>query len=270
MDDTRREAEDSPAVVRRRTDAVLSPSALLQQVLHAPMQPPWKRVRLEPDSFADHRQRPVSAGVSVAELYHHNSKLFPAMLPGLTALSTDVAEFRRTVVHERATGRTPTTVHEGLDEHWHALLRTMPAAVGVDAFYAVELRVAAGDLLTVFEPVSGDLRPVKRLTPADRVALHRAVRLMTPAVPVHGGPLLAALGLFSWNDILLGPRGYRRTVLETGRVAQEILRRADDAGLAVTPRYEFTDRDVDTVLEADGVEEGTLMVFELGGGGDVG
>src|SRR2546422_7532087 len=73
------------------------------------------------------------------------------------------------------------------------------------------------------------------------------------------------LGSFARNDVLLGPRGYRRTLLETGRLVQEIVHQAKRLGLTVRPLYEFTDRDVDTVMEADGIEQSTLMAFEFGG-----
>jgi hypothetical protein len=229
---------------------------LLGDLRHAPIDPPWKRVRLERDSFQDYRQRSVSANLSVAELYHENSKWFPQMHYELVGLRTDLPELRRRVIQERAASE-----GSGVVCGWNGVLTAVRDAS--DLFYAVELRVAAEDVLTVFEPISDTLQPVKRLSAGDWTVLRAASELAD-----DGGPLGFLLGRFVWNDVLFGPRGYRRTLLEAGRLAQEIARRAEQLGMAFSPACEFTDRDVDLVMEADGIDEGTLMLFALGGRGD--
>jgi len=229
---------------------------LLGDLRHAPVDPPWKRVRLERDSFMDYRQRSVSANLSVAELYHENSKCFPQMHHELVGFRTQLAEFRRRVVHERAASDA-----SGVDCDWNGVLTAVRDAS--DLFYAVELRVAAEDVLAVFEPVSDTLQAMKRLSAADWARLRAA-----SDVADDGGPLGFLLGRFVLNDVLFGSRGYRRTLLEAGRLAQEIAHQAERRGLAFLPAYEFTDRDVDAVMEADGIEEGTVMMFALGGRGD--
>ncbi len=52
-------------------------------------------------------------------------------------------------------------------------------------------------------------------------------------------------------------------------MTQEVLRQARRLDLAARPLYEFIDRDLDAVLEVDGIEEGTLIAIELGGSADV-
>jgi hypothetical protein len=257
--------------MRRRTNVDVTASALLEEVRHGAVQPPWKRVRLERRSFEDYRHRSTSATTSIAEVYHENSKLFPAILPELAAMNTNAHEFRLRVVHDRAAEESPGLREPELDASWAALFRSVRDAIAVELFYAVELRVAADGLLAILEPVSGRLDVIKRLSASDRQALNAALSLLNEGDSrATGDPVLFVLGRFAWNEVLLGPRGYRRTLLEAGRLGQEIVRQAEALDLYVRPVSEFTDRDVDDVMEADGVEEGTLIVFATGGAGDVG
>src|SRR5262245_48077365 len=90
-----------PHLTRARTSSI-APGALVERLRHGPVDPPFKRLRLEHDSFEDHRQRSASGAGSVAETYHENSKLHPALLHGLTAASIEADEFRRLVLAARA------------------------------------------------------------------------------------------------------------------------------------------------------------------------
>ena len=78
-----------------------------------------------------------------------------------------------------------------------------------------------------------------------------------------GWLLLAAS--FARNDVLFGPRGYRRTLMETGRLAEKFAQEAAQRNLTARPIYEFVDRDVDRVIYADGVELGALIAFDMEG-----
>ena len=48
-----------------------------------------------------------------------------------------------------------------------------------------------------------------------------------------------------------------------------LLAEARRLGLAAVPIFEFTDRDADAVMEADGIEEGTLVALAIGEADDV-
>ncbi len=258
--------------MKRRTDLPITPRKLIAQLLHAPLDAPWKTVRQERNSLLDYRQRLTSSNLSVAELYHENSKLFPQMLPELTVVRLPADEFRREVIGRRsavvrANGASPLC----LDPGWRDLISGVREVTALELFYAIELRILDGQLLALHEPASDTLQVIKQLSASDQGQLRRALRLTsTPEEPPHSGPLLFILGRFACNDVLFGPRGYRRTLLEAGQVAQELLHQARQRRLTVRPLYEFIDRDVDAVLEADGIEEGTVAVFELRGVGHVG
>jgi hypothetical protein len=72
------------------------------------------------------------------------------------------------------------------------------------------------------------------------------------------------IGNFARNDLLFGARGYRRTLIEAGRVTEKIRELAVALKLGPRLRLEFADRVADEILECDGVEERILAVVELG------
>ena len=48
-------------------------------------------------------------------------------------------------------------------------------------------------------------------------------------------------------------------------MAEAVVANADRSGISRRVIYEFIDRELDSVMEADGVEQGTLIVIELDG-----
>ncbi len=258
-------------MIKRRTETPLSPQQLFNQVLTSSLYWPGRTIRLERSSLLDYRQRSMSAHVSVAEFYHENSKLFPQMLPELTISYTQADELRREFLQRRAAVvRSSGIPSLQLDQCWQQLLTGVSGTSELTLFYAVELRFVVNDLLAAYEPLSDTLQVVKQFSASDLDLLRHALQLMnTSEVSLEGKPLLLVLGSFARNDVLFGPRGYRRTLLEAGRLAQEIVHQAEQLGLAMWPLYEFIDYDVDAAMEADGIEQSTIMAFVLGGSVDV-
>lgn len=254
-------------MMKRRTDTLLSPQALFDECTYQPMQWPWKTVRLERNSLIDYRQRSMSAHISVAELYHENTKLFPQMLPELTVSLVRSDEVRLEFLRRRAArfgGDDSAAL--GIKLQLRELLTAISKSTEPELFYAIEVLVVEEEMLLSQEPLSDALQLVKRLSAADLDMLRRALHLMDePEAPPEKGPLVIILGCFARNEILFAARGYRRTLLEGGRVAQQILEQAKRFNLALSPFYDFHDRDVDSVLGADGTEVASLLVFELKG-----
>lgn len=251
--------------IERRTETKLTPQKLFDEVLYSRLHWPGKTVRLERSSLDEYCQRAASASISIAELYHENSKLYRQMLPEITAMRLNPSEIRSEFLHRRSAASNAahaSTLH--LLQCWLELLSLIATHTDPELFYAVELRIVAGDRLAVHEPLSNTLQLIKQLSVNDLQALQDAVRLMpAPEDALHNGPLLFLLGNFARNDLLFGPRGYRRTLLEAGRISEAVISHAMQLGLKIKPRHEFTDRDLDNILEADGIEEGVLIVFEL-------
>jgi hypothetical protein len=138
-------------------------------------------------------------------------------------------------------------------------------AVDRDVWYAVELRAVFNGLLGDYDPLSETFRIVKELT-ADELGRLRAGLNSVERVAVedpHDCLLLLVIGSFARNEVLFGIRGYRRTLIEAGRLIESILEQANEAGLAGKVSYDFMDREVDSVMEADGTEQGTLAAINM-------
>ncbi len=73
----------------RRSQEPPNAKKLMDQVVFSALDWPGKTVRLERNSLEDYCQRPSSSRLSIAELYHENSKLFPAMVAELAAATLD-------------------------------------------------------------------------------------------------------------------------------------------------------------------------------------
>ena len=257
--------------MRRRTDTQLSPHQLFDETLNSPLYWSGKTVCLERNSLSDYRQRSMSGHISIAELYHENSKLFWQMLPELAASFTQSADCRREFIQRRMVV-TQARNSQGItiDQPCHDLLIKVGHISDVNLFYAVELRLLVGSVLSSYEPISQTLQSIKLLSPKDLDTLTQALRLTRHStITLDNRPLLLLIGSFARNEVLLGQRGYRRTLLEAGQIAQEIVLQAEQLDLEVQPVYEFIDRDVDAIMEVDGTEQGTLIIFLLGGTPDV-
>jgi len=250
----------------RRSDEPIGSQRFFEDALFAPLYWPWKVTRLERDSLQDFRHRSLSSAVSVSELYHENSKMFPQMLAELTAvrLQEDLrAEFLQ---RQASLLRSESSVDVG---PWGEFVSGILADIEIELFYAIEVRLLVEQLVTLRDPTSGAFHVVKSLSPEARDTLRNALRLMAPpGLEPHDGSLVFIVGFFGRNEMLLGERGYRRTILEAGRVAQQIVSKGGVRS-NLWPIYEFGDREVDAAIDADGTEVGTIVVFELGDEPDV-
>jgi hypothetical protein len=236
---------------------------VFDEVVYSSLDWPWKTVRLEHDTLQDYCQRSTSATVSVAELYHENSKLCPQKLQDLAVTRLDSMEVRREFLKRRSSA-----VAEGpevmLASECRRILSAVPRAISSELFYAVELRVASGNMLLFHEPLSDKLQLLKRITAEDQTRLHNALRLLAPSDDrEQAGDVLLLVCNFARNDLLFGSRGYRRTLIEAGQITEAVLQISQQVGLFARLRTEFTDREVDLVVEADGVEEGVVVAIEL-------
>jgi hypothetical protein len=236
-------------------------AALLSAVLFGPLPWPGRTVRLEPDSLADYRARLTSPQVPVAELYHENSKLSRELLPALAMTTVDPAQVRQEFLRRRAALAQVTPGHrfDGMDA-WHALLRPA-AAARPGLFYAIELRLLTGGELLAYEPAGDSFSLLKGLDATEGERLAAALSLVPGGGLTDGESLLVVLACFPRNEILFGQHGYRRTLLEAGQVTQSLLRAAEEASLTARACYEFATREVDRIMEVDGVEHSTLVTI---------
>jgi hypothetical protein len=248
----------------RRNRIRYTADQLLNSVLFGSLAWPGRTVRLERDSLLDYRDRPASGQVSVAELYHENSKLSSELVPALALTAVDPGELRREFLRRRGTlaGRAGGDRLGGM-ERWSELLGPV-AERNLEQFYALELRVTDGGAVAAYEPAGNTFRLVKNLNPDEREQLDAAVFLVATGqrLPLSAA-LLLVLACFPRNEIVFGQRGYRRTLLEAGQVTQEIVASAAEHGQTTRILYEFADRDVDRIMEVDGVELSTVIAIAI-------
>jgi len=255
--------------MNRRARDRLTTHKVFDEVVFSSLDWPWKTVRLEHDTLQDYSQRSSSAIISLAELYHENSKLFTQKLPDLAATRIDSDQLRRGFL-ERRSSAVVNVPEVNVTVECRKMLSAIVHASSAELFYAIELRLATENMLLFHEPVSDKLQLLKRISADERIRVRNALRLLAPHDErEHTGPVLFVVGNFARNDLLFGSRGYRRTLIDAGRVTQGVLAIARQVGLAARLRTEFADRDLDLVVEADGVEEGVVIAIELESTNDV-
>jgi hypothetical protein len=250
----------------------MNTNAAVDNLIYSALHWPGKTSRLAADSLQDHVQRPVSPSSSVAELYHVNSKLYPSNAAGLLVARVDAASFRLECIRRTrvASARAQNAERMLVSPALQRLLALTTAELDMDVFYAVEIRARLVDRLLAWDPSNAEFTALKGLTESDASLLEAALKVLgrPPRLAPHAA--LFVIGWFARNDVLLGPRGYRRTLLEAGRVLEVLLRVSRTLGIENELHTEFTDVDVDRVLEADGVETGTLAVLTLSEHGNEG
>lgn len=248
----------------RRNNRLTSVQAFLEEAAATPVNWPAKQVNLEYDSLSAWRQRPMTGALSVAELYHENSKVSRGLIERCRAATVDVLQFRREFICRRArvTERSGLTAHE-VSSPVRALFERARLSGSIDT-YAIEVGVVERDVFATLEPEKGELRPAKRLAQAELGKLEKSVRLLVPpGAPPFSGTCIVLIGCFVRNEILFGLRGYRHTLMEAGRISQRLLDAAVQLQLPLRPIQDFADREVDALLELDGTERSAILIFEL-------
>lgn len=248
----------------RRSRPQYTADEMLNLALSIPLLWPGRTIRLERDSLFDYRGRSASPQISVAELYHENSKLSYELLPQLTVTATNFEAFRREFLRRRAAvARTP-----GGDDFpeigfWRDLLGLVSAGA-LELFYAIDLRLVVAGFVLTYEPAAGVFQHIKDLKVAEMEELTAALGLVDSVAPANDTQSFALLvACFPRNEIFFGPRGYRRTLIEAGRIAERIREQTDRVGRTCVVRSEFSDRDVDLIMEVDGIEQSVVVTFEL-------
>lgn len=246
----------------RRSRPIYTVDQLLRATLGAAVMWPGRTTRMERDSLSDYTSRSTSGAVSIAELYHENSKLTAENLAELASTSVDVTALRQEFLRRRTIWAT-NALDIDKESSWASLASEVFRVVP-DLFYAVDVRIVIDKAVAEYEPGAG-LRMIRNLVPGQHRDLLAAVRLLDP---VGDGPdpraIVMLMGCFPRNDILFGARGYRRTLIEAGQLTQEVARKAAEFGHVATVRCELADRKLDSMMEADGVEYSVVVAIELG------
>ena len=230
-------------------------------------------VELERTTQSDYLHRMSSASAHVAELFHENSKLSPAMslvVPRNTRKIDELREWffstayamRKEEVeplHEREL-----RIHQDdLPAHLRSFLEPFTVAGTVtDTLFSVDLLVLTGERLYRVVPRTQHLWVERTFFEEDFAKLRTAVPELAPAALVD--PELVFLVGCPWRYMsVYGPRGYRHMLMDAGRLLAHMGQRATDERLSCEVTQNFYDHRVDGLLYADGVERSTLAVCNL-------
>ncbi len=237
---------------------------LFDDMLYSPLDWPGKTTRLRRDSVQDVRQRSASHAPGLGELFHENSKLYPAGIGELAASRFDTDTVRSGFLTRRGSGSRRAAA---MGPEWFATVRPLLGAVAQQRrrllFYALELRVSDGAWIAQYEPLTNELFPIKAIGRPEYEAVSQALQLIGPP-RTQPAALVFVVASFVRNEVLYGARGYRRTLMEAGRLAEALVVQAELSSVELRPVFEYHDRVVDHFVEVDGVDAGTVLVLELG------
>jgi hypothetical protein len=247
-----------------------------RKLLEEGLIPSASSVELEKKPISDFMQRFASRQVNVAELFHENSKLSPHSTVEVPSDHRKLVEVRdwffETAYKIRDDEIKPDQEH--LCRIRHLDLPPGPAemlatvALGErtsELLYAIDMLVLQGEHLYRTLPRSEFLWVERVLTEAQVQSLKSSIPDMHPR-QLAGIKTFLILVACPWRYMLLyGPRGYRHTLLDAGRLICRLEQEAEHAGCRLLVAPNFYDHRVDRILYNDGVERSALVMIGLKG-----
>ncbi len=230
-------------------------------------------VDLERTTQSDYLHRMASGSAHVAELFHENSKLSPAMslkVPHTKDKINELREWFFTTAYaireeevEPLHSRELRIHQDDLPAHLRSFLEPFTADGPVtDTLFSVDLLLLFGERLYRMVPRTQHLWVERTLFEEDFARLSTALPELSPAALLD--PELVFLVGCPWRYMVVyGPRGYRHMLMDAGRLLAHMSQRAADKELSFEITQNFFDHRVDTLLYADGVERSTLAICNL-------
>jgi hypothetical protein len=249
----------------------ISFTELLEELISNKISMPQKTTYLERNSLTDVTQRFTNVNYNIAELYHENSKLSKYTIEEMVVKKLDdVKSFKeRTVLtpykvalpnfnfkKESSKEHNRLFAIAKLAEVLHELMKTP------DLLYSLDLKIVlnTGDLLW-FNPAQNELYIERSLSTLEMSNLQECI-FDVSSIPIKSYQVgICIVGLFLRNMVLYGIRGYRKTLIEAGQVAQFISQKLEMVNLQTDIITEFHDRDMDLLLGCDGIERSILLTL---------
>ncbi|MCA9474243.1 MAG: SagB/ThcOx family dehydrogenase [Nitrospira sp.] len=147
-----------------------------------------------------------------------------------------------------------------------AFFRTVPSGGGLYPLEIFAYVCRAQDFEAGLYHFNPPKRQLNRLRDDSLDLRERVASALVYPQMVHGASLVIFLtGLFERSTFKYGERGYRFILLEAGHVAQNINLTANALGLGGVNLGGFFDREIDALLDLDGVTHSTLYILAIGG-----
>ena len=244
----------------------------IQIFLESPVIPSPHSVDLSHSAASDYLYRQVRLKPHVAELYHENSKLSPHSTLQVPSDTSMIEQVRRWFFETayRVDEETLVANDLGLRIPYNQLpgwlqsplnLFSKPGSLA-DLLYAIDLLVLHDGMLVRIVPESDYLwieREVK-----NEVTLLPCLFWGSPPVRIEECSTMLIVVACPWRYMLIyGPRGYRHTLLDIGRLLGYFQYQYESYGYPVTVHQDFLDIKADEFVKADGVERSvySLLTF---------
>ena len=250
-----------------------APDPLLQHIqmfLESPIIPSPHSIDLSHSAASDYLYRQVRAKPHVAELYHENSKLSPhstLQIPSDTSILEQVRRWFFETAY-RVDEETLVANGSGLRISYERLPRWLQGPLKcfsepgslADLLYAADLLVLHDGMLVRIVPESDYLwieREVKK-----EATLLPDLFWRSPSVSIEECSTMLIIVACPWRYMLIyGPRGYRHTLLDIGRLLGCLQYQHEFHGHSVTVHQDFIDIKVDRFVQADGVERSVYALL---------
>ena len=231
--------------------------------LELPIIPSPHSIDLSHSAASDYFYRQARAKPHVAELYHENSKLNPhstLQIPSDTSILEQVRRWffetayrvdEETLVANGSGLRIP---YDQLPDWLQGPLNlfSRPGSL-TDLLYAADLLVLHDGVLVRIVPELDYLwieREVK-----DEATLLPDLFWRSPPVHLEECSTMLIVIACPWRYMLIyGPRGYRHTLLDIGRLLGYLQHQYASSGYPATVHQDFLDTKADEFVQADGVE----------------
>ena len=248
-----------------------NPDPLLQHIfLESPIIPSPHSIDLSHSAVSDYLYRQVKSKPHIAELYHENSKLSPHSTLHVPADTSTLEQVRRWFFETayRVDEETLAANGSGLRISYDQLPTWLQSPLNpfskpgslANLLYAADLLVLHDGLLVRVVPesdylwIEGEVKSKSTLLPG--------LFWRSPPVSIEECSTMLIVVACPWRYMFIyGPRGYRHTLLDIGRLLGYFQHRCEFSGYSAMVHQDFLDTKADEFFQADGVERSVYAVF---------
>lgn len=239
----------------------LSDSELLKVLISNKISLPPKTIHLEKNSITDITQRYVNTNWNIAEMYHENSKLSRYNIEAILSNSRSKSFITKFVNGVRSVSQLEkASCKYGLNMEnpiLYNILNIFKSIENINLLYSIELYILIrkSQSLLCFDNSSKSLYLDRNLSDSQIKDFSEGFNYENPG---NSDFCICIIGVFIRNMLLFGIRGYRKTLVEAGRIGQHIIDKLKEKGIESKMITEFFDRDLDRILECDGIERSII------------
>ena len=242
----------------------------IQMFLESSIIPSPHSIDLSHSAVSDYLYRQVRAKPHVAELYHENSKMSPhstLQIPSDTSMLEKVRRWFFETAY-RVDEETLVANGSGLRILYDQLPKWLKGPLNLfskpgsltDSLYAADLLVLHDGMLFRIVPESEYLWIEREIK--NEATLLPGLFWKSPSVSIEECLTMLIVVACPWRYMLFyGPRGYRHTLLDIGRLLGYFQYQYESYGYPVIVHQDFLDTKADEFIQADGVERSVYALL---------